>query len=79
MNHKWFANKQLWDDLRFLETTVGERYITHEAEDEFWLKGGEMTLQIHTSDTDTDSSSLSGSAETSQLADSTSAQSLLED
>ncbi|XP_065190058.1 serine/threonine-protein kinase D1-like [Sycon ciliatum] len=44
MNHKWFACKQLWEDLRALETKVNDRYITHESEDEFWKRGGELIL-----------------------------------
>lgn len=34
--HPWLCNKTVWKDLRELEARVGERYITHPADDPFW-------------------------------------------
>ena len=40
LNHQWLSNKELHDDLRSLEKHVGMRYMTHEAEDEYWSNQG---------------------------------------
>ena len=47
MGHKWFSTRELWDDLRTLEKSVGERYITHEAQEENWGRGGSTDDQLH--------------------------------
>lgn len=31
---------QLWEDLCSLEGRLGQRYLTHESEDSFWIKNG---------------------------------------
>ncbi|CEF63322.1 Serine/threonine-protein kinase D [Strongyloides ratti] len=34
--HNWLQKYTLWSDLRVLEKEVGERYLTHESDDERW-------------------------------------------
>ncbi|XP_038074705.1 serine/threonine-protein kinase D3-like isoform X3 [Patiria miniata] len=34
--HPWLQDYQTWLDLRELESQVGERYLTHESDDERW-------------------------------------------
>nr|XP_054759227.1 serine/threonine-protein kinase D1-like [Lytechinus pictus] len=34
--HPWLQDYQVWLDLRDLETMVGQRYLTHESDDERW-------------------------------------------
>ncbi|KAJ8044764.1 Serine/threonine-protein kinase D3 [Holothuria leucospilota] len=34
--HSWLQDYQTWQDLRRLEKQVGERYLTHESDDERW-------------------------------------------
>jgi protein kinase D len=34
--HNWLQDYQCWCDLRKLETIVGQRYLTHESDDDRW-------------------------------------------
>ncbi|KAL6741012.1 hypothetical protein Aduo_014310 [Ancylostoma duodenale] len=34
--HIWMQGYELWSDLRLLEKTVGERFLTHESDDARW-------------------------------------------
>lgn len=34
--HNWFLDYQMYADLRKLESAVGKRYLTHEADDARW-------------------------------------------
>ena len=34
--HPWFLDYQMYADLRSLESRVGARYLTHEADDSRW-------------------------------------------
>ncbi|CAB3398743.1 unnamed protein product [Caenorhabditis bovis] len=34
--HLWMQSYTLWSDLRLLEKTVGERFLTHESDDSRW-------------------------------------------
>lgn len=36
LKHPWLMVKQTWLDLRSLEQWIGQRYLTHEAEDTYW-------------------------------------------
>lgn len=36
-NHIWFQTREAWDDLRRLEAQVGQRYLTDEKLDQYWL------------------------------------------
>ncbi|KAL5008807.1 hypothetical protein ScPMuIL_014388 [Solemya velum] len=36
MSHVWLQDYQTWCDLRILEKHVGQRYLTHESDDERW-------------------------------------------
>ena len=37
-NHIWFQTREAWDDLRRLEAQVGQRYLTDEKLDSYWLQ-----------------------------------------
>ncbi|XP_064603688.1 serine/threonine-protein kinase D3-like isoform X2 [Liolophura sinensis] len=36
LSHVWLQDYQTWCDLRKLEAAVGQRYLTHESDDERW-------------------------------------------
>ncbi|KAK2158102.1 hypothetical protein LSH36_177g03015 [Paralvinella palmiformis] len=36
LSHIWLQDYQCWCDLRKLENTVGQRYLTHESDDARW-------------------------------------------
>lgn len=36
LNQQWLQDYQTWVDLRQLERQVGQRYLTHESDDERW-------------------------------------------
>lgn len=38
LSHVWLQDYQCWCDLRKLEQQVGQRYLTHESDDERWEK-----------------------------------------
>lgn len=40
--HPWLQDYQTWLDLRSLEAAVGERYLTHESDDDRWQAYGEQ-------------------------------------
>ncbi|KAL2079226.1 hypothetical protein ACEWY4_024970 [Coilia grayii] len=41
LGHSWLQNFQLWCDLREFEQHIGQRYLTHEEEDERWRQYAE--------------------------------------
>ncbi|XP_055853207.1 serine/threonine-protein kinase D1 isoform X1 [Episyrphus balteatus] len=42
LQHYWLQDKQTYHDLRILETQVGPRYLTHEADDIRWASSGDL-------------------------------------
>ncbi|CAD5224115.1 unnamed protein product [Bursaphelenchus okinawaensis] len=38
LSHIWLQGYQLWSDLRCLEREVGERFLTHESDDQRWTE-----------------------------------------
>lgn len=36
LNHSWLQDYQVWCDLRKLENQVGQRFLTHESDDDRW-------------------------------------------
>ncbi|GMT12411.1 hypothetical protein PFISCL1PPCAC_3708 [Pristionchus fissidentatus] len=36
LSHEWMQGYALWSDLRLLEKQVGERFLTHESDDQRW-------------------------------------------